>query len=509
MSDIEVGNSTRIAKNTLLLYGRMILLMGISLFTSRLILNALGVEDFGIYNVVGGFVSLFSVVNSALVSSIVRFITFELGVGNLDSQKKVFCTSINIEICIGLIIFVFGETIGLYFLNNGLTIPLNRLSEANIVYQLSLLTLIIGLLTNPYNASIIAHEKMSAFAYLSLIDAFWRLLVAYVLYVTFLDHLVTYAILLSFHALLMRFLYVWYCKRNFQECSYFAIFDKSVFYKMLKFAGWETIGSSAGAIRDQGCNVLLNLFFNPSINAARGVAMQVNTAITSFANNFMMAVNPQITKSYAQNNYDYLMKLIFRGSRFSFYLLFFLSLPVLLNTEYILQIWLTIVPDHTVNFIRIILITGIINSLSETLVTTQNATGNNKLYQIFIGGTNFLTIPIAYIALKSGCESESVFYVVLVIDILRLFLRLPILQRMVDINIMNFVLYVIIKPLFIAGISSVLPIILLYNMELGIIRFFAVCFACVLSVLFFVYYFGLDDEERLFATSHLKRFFIR
>lgn len=500
------NNSKRLAKNTLFLYLRMFLIMAISIYTSRVVLYSLGVNDYGIYNVVGGFVSLFSVVNASMVSAIVRFITVAQGNENIDESRKVFCTSVNIEIIIGSIVLILAETIGLWFVNNKLVIPEERLFAANVVYQLSVLSFLAGLINIPYNASIVAHEKMSAFAFISIFEALWKLFVAYVICYTQYDKLIVYAVLLCCISIMLIFTYGIYCRWRFQECKYGFYFDKEILTKMLKFAGWETIGSSASVIRDQGLNILLNLFFGPVVNAARGVSMQVYTAIINFVNNFCMALNPQIIKAYTQNNMDYLMKLVFKGARFSYYLMFFLSLPVLVNTHYLLNLWLDSVPEHTVAFVRLILITGLISTLSETLCTTQNATGNNKWYQIIIGGTNLLTIPVAYLALILGAPSESVFVVTILIEVIRLFLRLPILNRMVDINILAFVKEVILYPFIISVEASIIPVCLKSYLNESFATFFFVSLLCVVCVSLFVYVQGLSDEERFYLLKIVKKY---
>lgn len=481
----------------------MFLMMGISIYTSRLILNALGPDDYGIYSVVGGFVGLFSVVNASLISAIVRFITTAQGLGDVENEKKVFYTSVNVEIIVAFVALLIAETFGLWFINEKMIIPPDKLYAANIVYQLSLVSFIAGLVSIPYNASIVAHERMSAFAYISIIEAVWRLFVAYVICVVQNDRLVIYALLLSFVSFVVQGIYVLYCKRNFVECTYHFVIDRDILNKMLKFAGWETIGSSACVIRDHGSNVLLNLFFGPVVNAARAVSMQVYQAVINFVNNFCMALNPQIFKAYTQKDQDYLMKLIFNGARFAYYLMFLLSLPILINTPYILELWLKNVPNHTVSFVRLILITGLISTVSETLVTTQNATGNNKWYQIIIGGANLLTLPIAYICLWNGQPPEAVFIVTVLIEVVRLFLRLPILKRMVDIDVKSFIKEVVLIPFLISVEASALPLVVTSYLDTGIVSFIITSLLCVFCVLISVYFQGLKRDEKRYIICQV------
>lgn len=367
MSDSQ-ANKKRIAKNTLLLYVRMLFLMVISLYTSRVILNALGVNDFGIYNVVGGVVAMFSILSGSLSSAISRFITFELGKGDEENLKKVFSASVTIQLVLSAIIVVLIEAVGVWFLNAKMSIPANRIYAANWVLQFSVITFVINLISVPYNSTIIAHERMSAFAYISILEGVGKLAIAFLIMVSPIDRLIFYAILMCAIAVTIRFVYGYYCKKHFVECNYHFRWDKKLLKNMFGFAGWNFIGASSALLRDQGGNIILNLFFGPTVNAARGIANQVNNAITGFVTNFMTALNPQITKSYASGDRDYMMSLIFQGARLSYYMLLFLSLPVLVNTHYILVIWLKLIPEHAVTFVQLILIFALSESISNPLV---------------------------------------------------------------------------------------------------------------------------------------------
>lgn len=325
-------NNKRIARNTLLLYFRMLFLMIISLYTSRIVLNALGVEDFGIYNVAGGVVAMFSILSGSLSAAISRFITYELGKNNVLKLKTIFSSAITIQIGLGIVIAFFAETIGIWFLNTQMNIPIERMTAANWVLQFSIITFIINLISVPYNAVIIAHEKMSAFAYISIFEAIGKLLIAYLITISPIDKLIFYAILMCGVAIAIRLLYGYYCKRHFDECRFHFIWNKQIFQQIFSFAGWNFIGASSAVLRDHGGNIIINLFCGPTVNAARGIAFQVNNAIQGFVSNFMTALNPQITKSYAAKNYTYMMTLIFQGARLSFYMLLLLSLPIIINT---------------------------------------------------------------------------------------------------------------------------------------------------------------------------------
>lgn len=345
-------NNKRIAKNTFLLYIRMFFTMAVTLYTSRIILNVLGIEDFGIYNVVGGIITMFSFLNGAMSSSTQRYLTFELGKGEILQLRKVFQTSVNIHWLIALFILVLGETIGLWFLQEKMVIPSERLDAAFWVYQFSIITMMIMIISVPYNAAIIAHEKMSAFAYISVMEVLLKLGIVYLLYFTQLDKLKFYAALLCGMQLMVRIIYGLYCGRHFEETHYKWGWDGKLFREMLGFAGWNLWGGIAYVFFTQGLNIMLNVFFGPAVNAARGLAVQVQGAVAQFSLNFQMAINPQITKSYAKKDFTYMHSLIFRSSKFTFLLLTTLSLPLFIKADLILNIWLAVVPDYTVTIVR-------------------------------------------------------------------------------------------------------------------------------------------------------------
>lgn len=422
-------NNKRIARNTLLLYFRMLFLMIISLYTSRIVLNALGVEDFGIYNVAGGVVAMFSILSGSLSAAISRFITYELGKNNVLKLKTIFSSAITIQIGLGIVIAFFAETIGIWFLNTQMNIPIERMTAANWVLQFSIITFIINLISVPYNAVIIAHEKMSAFAYISIFEAIGKLLIAYLITISPIDKLIFYAILMCGVAIAIRLLYGYYCKRHFDECRFHFIWNKQIFQQIFSFAGWNFIGASSAVLRDHGGNIIINLFCGPTVNAARGIAFQVNNAIQGFVSNFMTALNPQITKSYAAKNYTYMMTLIFQGARLSFYMLLLLSLPIIINTHYLLTLWLNTVPEHTVLFVRLVLIFAMSESISGPLITAMLATGNIRNYQIIVGGLQMLNLPTSYILLSLGAIPETVLIVAVLISQCCLMARLYMLKK--------------------------------------------------------------------------------
>ena len=411
MSTIS-SNNKRIAQNTLLLYFRMLLIMAVSLYTSRVILSALGIEDFGIYNVVGGVVALFSFLNSSMSTSTQRFLTFELGQGNLKQLKKVFAASLNIHLGICLFLVVLSETIGLWFLNTQMNIPEGRMLAANWVFQMSILSFCLSIVQTPFTASIIAHEKMSVFAYISVMEVFFKLAIAYLVTSVTFDRLIFYAILVFVVHLLINLSYQCYCFRNYVECRYRLEWNKSLYKQLTSFAGWNLFGSIAWLLKKQGINILLNIFFGPIVNASCGIAMQVSHAVTGFVSNFQTALNPQITKNYAQNNISYMEGLAYKGSKYSFFLLFFISFPLLLNLEYVLHLWLEDVPTYTSLFVILIIIESLGNVLwGNTMIVSMMATGRIRNYQIIVSSVLLMIVPISYLALKWGCDVSFVFYI--------------------------------------------------------------------------------------------------
>jgi O-antigen/teichoic acid export membrane protein len=503
-------NSKRIVKNTAMLYSRMLFTMCVSLYTARIVLNTLKIEDFGIYNVVGGVVTMFSFLNSAMSSGTQRFLSFELGKKNFKQLGKVFSMSINIHATIALVIFILAETIGLWFLNTHLTIPIERMAAANWVYQFSLLAFMVTVMSVPYNASIIAHERMNVYAYVSIVEVALKLLIVFMLQWFGYDKLKLYAILIFGVSLVISVIYGLYCKRNFKECSYLFSWDKSLYKTLMSYAGWNLWGNAAAVTYNQGINILLNIFFGPVVNAARGIAYQVNGAINGFFSNFQMAMNPQIVKSYAANDRVYMHQLIFRGSKYSFFLLFLIGLPILIETETILTWWLKIVPKYSVIFCRLVILNSLIDCISGPLMTAAQATGRIKKYQIVVGCLLLLILPLSYILLKMGYPPYITLIISITISIAALFTRLWIIKQLVNLSITMFMKSVLVRILLVAVISAFPPLLVKYNMHQELIRFFAVCFTSTLSVFIIIYWLGLMKSERLIIKNKcFKRFSLK
>ena len=496
-----VENNKRIAKNTAMLYIRMLLIMTVTLYTSRVVLEVLGVEDFGIYNVIGGIVAMFSIISSSLSSAISRFITFELGRGNEKNLQMIFSSSIIIQCCLALLICILIEIGGVWFLNSRMNIPMERMNAANWVMQCSILTFMVNLISVPYNAVIIAHERMKVFAYLSVLEAVLKLLIVFILYLSLYDKLKLYAILLLFVTIFVRFVYGYYCKRHFKECTFYWVYDKMILRQIGSFASWNFIGSSSAILRDQGGNILVNIFSGPIVNAAYGIAMQVNTAIQSFATNFMTALNPQIIKAYAADNKKYMMMLVFQGARFSFYLLFLFSLPILINTHYILHLWLKNVPEHTILFVQLILIFTLCESISYPLITAQHATGRIRNYQLIVGSLQMMNLPVSYFLLRISSIPEIVIVVAIFISQCCLVARLIILQGMLRISIRNYMLKVYFNVLIVSASSAILPVLLVEYLEETLLNFIITSVFSFVSTLGIIYFIGCNRKEKIFIKS--------
>lgn len=500
MSDTSVNNK-RIAKNTLLLYVRMLFIMGVSLYTSRVVLNTLGVEDYGIYNVVGGVVAMFGFINGAMSSATQRFITFALGKGDMDNLQKVFSTTLQIHALIATIIFILGETVGLWFMYTQMQIPAGRMDAAFWVLQCSIMSAIVMIVSVPYNADIIAREKMSAFAYISILEAVLKLAIVFLLLVFTQDKLVLYSALVLCVQLFIRFCYGHYCSKHFPESKYRHVWDKRLFKEMTGFAGWSMFGNLSAVLYGQGLNMLLNVFFGPVVNAARAVAVQVQSVMQQFVSNFQMALNPQITKTYAKGEMDEMHQLMFRSARFSFYLLFLLSLPVLFETDFILTIWLKIVPDNTVTFLRIIICTSLIYTLANPLIIANQATGKVRRYQAVCGSILLLILPVSYVCLKLGCPAYSVFIVHFCMEALTQLARIIMLRPLIGVKIKDFFNHIYARVFIVAILSSIAPAAVYFNMSDTVLRFFVLSTACLLSVGIVVYSVGLSQSERAFVKS--------
>lgn len=496
------SNNRRIAKNTLLLYVRMLFTMAISLYTSRVVLNTLGVTDYGIYNVVGGVIALLGFLTNSMGAASSRYITYDLGKGNMEMMKQTFGNILSIHFILAGIILFVGETIGLWFVLNKLQIPDDRYVAALWVYQFSVFTAVLSVISVPYNASIIAHERMKAFAYIGIVDAVLKLAIVYLLLVIPYDKLIVYAILFFCIQVFDRVVYGVYCTRHFEETRAKCTFNKSLFKEIFSFAVWTMNGNLAVIGYTQGINILLNLFFGPVVNAARGIAVQVQGVVQSFCNNFQMALNPQLTKSYAQGDLLHMQKLLTASSKFSFFMLILILLPLMLEAPLVLKLWLGVVPEHTVNFLRLILCSSMLLTLSNPVIVSVHATGRIKRFQVIEGTLLLSIVPIAYFLLKFfGIEPEYVFCVHIIIEILTQYARINIVLPMIRMKVSDYFREVILPILKVVILSPIIPLIVYFSINQSIVTFFVVCVVSVLSVLCVIYFVGCTKVERNFVLT--------
>lgn len=485
----------------------MVLLMIVSLYTSRVVLNALGVVDYGIYSAVGGFVAMLGIVTNSLTAAISRFITFELGKPNNNQINEVFVASMYIEITLAVIVIVIFESVGVWFLNNHMTIPTERLVAANWLLQFSIFTFAMNLLNAPYNATIIAHEKMTAFAYISIFQALGSLFIALSIENIEQDKLIYYAVFIFLINIVVFLVYRFYCKRNFKDCRMKMHTDMNIIKRIFSFASWNFIGASSGVLRDQGVNVILNVYCGPVVNAARGIAMQVNSAVSQFSLNFLTAINPQITKSYASGNREYMMSLVYQGARFTVYLLSIVSIPIIFEANAILKLWLKIVPEYTVVFIRLILIYQIIESVSYTMVTMMLANGKIKKYQLVVGGCQALNFPLAYIIMQSGASPVCTIVLSIIIAVGCLILRLYMLSNMEHLNVSEFCRKVILNVVFVFIVASIVPALTTNLLQESLYRMFITGVASLIATILAIAYIGCSKTERTMIFSKVKNIY--
>lgn len=497
----SISSNKRIAKNTIILYSRMMIILCIGLYTGRLVLNTLGVEDYGIYNVVGGFVTMFTFLNGAMATATQRFITFELARGDINTQTNVFSTSLIIHFALAAIILLLAETIGLWFIYNKLVIPETRFTAALWVYQLSILSCCLSIISLPYNAEIIAHEKMSAFAFISIMDVTLKLVIVFLIQIYPCDKLIFYAILMFLVQLLDRLIYGAYCSRHFPETKFKMIFDKRLLKDMNNIAGWSLFGNLAGVGYTQGLNILLNMYFGPAVNAARGVAVTIQGVVSGFVSNFQMALTPQITKSYAVKDLSRMHSLIYSSSKFSFFLLFLVVLPLILEAQIVLTVWLKNVPEHSVWFMRLILCIMLVEALANPLMVSSQATGKVKIYQSVVGGTLLMILPVAYVVLQMGGKPESVFVTHLIFAIFAQYFRLRIISRQIHMSQREYFNRVVtrISAVF---LLSLIPSYLIYNLlNNDISSAILVIISSLLLTTSTIYFVGLTGKERSMIYS--------
>ena len=489
-------NNKRIAKNTLLLYVRLLLTMVIGLYTSRVILNTLGISDYGINNVVAGFVSMFTLLTSSLSAAIGRFINVSLGKGDIQRLKTVFSTSVTIMLVMSVIMLIVAEPISLWFLNNKMNIPEGRMYAANWVLQFSLLSFVVNLISVPYNAIIIAHERMGVYAYMSIFDVTMKLVIVYMLYISPFDKLITYSFLFLCVGIIDRIIYGVYCGRHFEEAHYRFVFDKSLLKNMGSFAGWNLFGSGSYLFNTQGVNIITNIFFGVTANAARGVANQVEGIVKQFVTNFTTAINPQIMKSYAKGDMDYLYSLVCRGAKFSYLLMLLFVVPFMFETEVLMQLWLKNYPPEAPMFLRLSLIGTMFDMLGNSTANAAWATGHIKKYYMYVATIGCLVFPISWGLFALGCPAYMSYVVFIVVYFILMFVKVQIIKGLISFNPIMYYKEVLGRIFPATIVSFILPAFFYFNMDSSLVRTFIVIVASGLSTVASIYYVGMTKHER-------------
>lgn len=490
------SSNKRIAKNTLLLYFRQILIMLVSLYTVRIILDVLGVEDFGIQNVVAGMVTMFSFLSSSMASASQRFFSFDIGRNREDKLRLTFSVTILIYLIISIIVLIVLETFGLWFLHTQMVIPKDRFDAAVLVYHFSVLSFIFTILKVPFLSLVIAHEDMGVYAGTSIIEVLLKLALVFLIKIIPIDKLVLYGILLSFVAFVNTIIYVVFCRIKYSECRLKITWDKALFFSILSFSGWSLFGNIANVLKNQGVNVLLNIYFGPVINASRGIAQRVSSAVTSFSHNFVTAVRPQLIKLYAVGSSEAMMSLALKSSKYTSFLLSLFLLPLITETKNILNLWLGQVPDFSVIFTRLILVDALIKSMTEPMMTVIQATGKIKLYQILVGGTLLLNLPLSALALWKGASPEAVFIISIGLTILSSFFRLIIIKKHVSYRINDFLLHVFIPVVLVLTASFTMHYILGMFLPTSIPVSVLKSIISIFVLVALIYLVGMNKQER-------------
>lgn len=495
-----------IAKNTVMLYFRMAVVMILTFWTSRAILEKLGIEDFGIYNVVGGVVVLFTFLNSALSGATQRFLNFELGKGTDEQLQKVFNASLVIHFFIAAAISILSETAGLWFLNTQLNIPAERMVAANWTFQLSVAGMFVSVIRVPWNALVIAHERMSFLAWLSITESAAKLGIVFLIGFGSSDRLIFYAILMFLVIAIATAINVVFCKKKFPATvRFFFPREQKLFKEILSYSGWNLISGVAILSATQGGNMLMNVFCGVVVNAAMGIANQVNGAVYQFVSNFQTAFNPQIVKSYAENDKEYFFGLIFGASKISYFLLLFIAVPVFVNAEFLLKLWLGTVPEYATTFVRLTLIFSLIDALNGPLWVSIGATGDIRVYAICVSSLNLLNLPLSYFTLRTGAPAESVLYVRIAVNIAMTVSRIIILRKQISLPVRKYLKKVCLPAACASVVCIPFPFLLFQTIENEWIAFFSTGTLWVVLCVPAIWCAGIDKTERSFVAEYVKK----
>lgn len=505
----NIVDNKRIVKNTALLYARTLFVMAVSLYTSRVVLRVLGVDDYAIYQVVGGMVAMFSVFSGSLSVSISRYITYEIGTGNLVRLRSIFSTSLRIQYTMAIIVVIVGEILSIWFVEYKMTVPLERLSATRWVLQFSLLTFCVNLINVPYNACIIAHEKMKAFAYIGIIEVILKLCVCFLILIIPFDRLVIYACLLALISIIIRIIYIRYCHRNFEECSGKASFNNELFKELLSFSGWSFFSNSASILNLQGVTMLINVYFGLVYNAARGLATQVESAVMQFVGNFTTAINPQITKSYAAGEKEEMYKLVCRGSKFSCFAMFFMVIPLILEMEPVLKVWLEEVPQHTVIFAQLSLVMGVLDCMGSSGYTACMATGNLRTYALVITPIGYMEFVFTWVLFRLGAPAVSTYILFIGVKSMVNVARMFLLKKMTGLPVPMYIRNVFMPIISVAVLASLPPLMVNCFFNESFVRIILTGLTSFVSIGIVVYMVGMSSIERNMINRMLSKFKIR
>ena len=482
----------------------MFFVLFLGLYTTRVTLSALGVDDFGIYNVVGGFVSMFVFLNTSISNSFQRFFNFELGRNGIEGARKVYVTSLIIQLLLLFVILLFTESLGLWYLHNKMVIPIERFTAAQCVFQFSLLSFVLIIMQAPYNAAIMAHERMNFYAFIGILDAILKLIIVLLIPFADCDLLILYSALITGISLLNFILAYIYAKKNFEEIAIHPLFEKKLFYSMLSFSGWNVFGTFSSMMREQGLNMILNLFFGPVVNAARGVAYQVTSGLQGFVVNISTAIRPQIVQSYAQGNISRTINLMHSLSKTSICFLYIVAYPIVLEIDYVLSLWLgKNVPENTSTFVIIVVLIAFLNNMNASVSAVVHASGKMKKYQLTGSFITLSSIPFAYYSLCIGGKPESVFWISLFFTMFMQFASLLVLKGIVNFSLLKYTKHVLFPFFLLIICSFIFPIIPYHYMDTGFIRFFLVFIVSVISSSLIFYFVGLNASEKNIVNSFL------
>lgn len=502
------NSNKKIAKNTLLLYIRMLFMMAIGLFTSRVILNALGISDMGLMSVAGSVITMFTFLNATLTSGTQRFISYAIGENNAQRLRAVFKSAMTLHLLLAIIIFFLGETLGLWYVYNKLNVEPGRFQAAMWCYQLSIISTVVGMVQLPFNSALIAHEKMNIYAYMTIFDAVFKLLAAYLIQIVCFDRLIFYSILIFAAELLSTFLYNLYCRKHFKECSFSFGYDKGIFRNMLSFSGWNTLGCLAAMGQGTGVNLIINSFCGTVVNGARGIAFQANGWVTRFVENFMVALNPQIIKSYASGDIQRMSSLVINGARFGCYLFLLLGIPLFVEIEFVLKLWLGQCPEHTVAFMRIVMIETLFKTMGTPTVTAIHATGQMKLLNITVGSILLLIVPVSYVCFRLGLSPEQVLLINIIPWIVVPFIRVFLVKKYSQgkFPVGQYLYQVVLKTTAMALLMFVPIWLFSYYMQsyTDWIRFCAIFTSSLVFSAMVIYYIGLEQKYRILLVEKLK-----